>query len=182
MRKTLWLASALTGAVLAGGAYACIEALDLNKMVARTDVAVRGTITSVRSVQYTPPGDDRQIYTLIRVEGEDLYTGQPQTVEAAFLGGTHRGESWLVTSMPAPSEYRVGNKVVAFTAPVSDWGPEIQRCLYASYGGIFREIATRGGPVVLGKGEGFAIEGNMRIEELRAGIAAALELKAKEAR
>lgn len=182
MRKAFWLGSALVGLVLAGTAYACIEALDLNKMVAKTDVAVSGTITSVRTVKYTPPGDDRIIYTLVTVEGEDLYTGQSRTIEAGFVGGTYAGESMMVTSMPAPNEYRVGNKVVLFSAPVEGWGPEVARCMYASYGGIFKQINTKNGPVVLGKGEGFAVENNTSMADLRQSIATALELKAKEAK
>lgn len=183
MRKAFWLGSALAGLVLAGTtAYACIEALDLNKMVSKTDVAVRGTITNVRTVKYTPPGDDRIVYTLVTVEGEDLYTGQPRTIEAGFVGGSFGGDSMMVTSMPAPADYRVGSKVVAFSAPVQGWGPEVSRCLYASYGGLFKEISTKNGSVVLGKGDGFAIEKNVAVDDLRAQIRTALEIKAKEAK
>ncbi|TAH36967.1 MAG: hypothetical protein EYC70_08260 [Planctomycetota bacterium] len=182
MSKAFWLGSALVGVVLAGTAYACIEALDLNKMVAKTDVAVRGTITGVRTVKYTPPGDERMIYTLVTVEGEDLYNGQPRTLEAGFVGGSFGGDSMIVTSMPAPADYRVGSKVVLFSAPVEGWGPEVSRCVYASYGGVFKEVSTKNGPVILGKGEGFAIDKNTSLVDLRAGIATALELKAKEAK
>lgn len=178
MSKGFWAGTALAGLLAVGSAVACIEALDLNKMVSKTDAAVHGTITAVRTVKYTPPGDDRIIYTLVTVEGEDLYTGKPRTLEAGFVGGTYGDESMMVTSMPAPSEYRVGSKVVVFSAPVAGWGP-IERCVYAAMGGIFREVSTRQGGVVLGKGEGFAIERNMGVEELRAGIAAALEAKRK---
>ena len=150
---------------------ACIEELTLAQMVAKTDAAVRGTITDVRTVRYTPPGDDRLIFTILTVAGTDLYTGQARTIEAAFLGGTHQGDSMMVTSMPAPSEYRVGNPVLVFSGPVEGWGPDIQRCVYASMGGIFREVASKNGPVLLGKGEGFAIDQNVRLADLQAAIA-----------
>mgnify|MGYP001617773591 CR=1 FL=1 len=181
MKSTFWPATVVVGALLAGSAYACIEALTLMDMVAKTDVAVRGTVTAVRTVTYTPPGDDRQIFTLVTVQGEDLYSGQPRTIEAGFVGGSYGADSMLVSSMPAPSEYRIGNKVVLFSAPVAGWGP-VERCVYTAMGGIFREISTRNGPVVLGKGEGFAIDPNTSLADLRAGIAAALERKAQEAR
>jgi hypothetical protein len=150
---------------------ACIEELDLAKMVAKTDAAVRGTITDVRTVRYTPPGDDRLIFTVLTVEGTDLYTGQARTIEAAFLGGVHQGDSMMVTSMPAPSEYRLGNQVLLFSAPVEGWGPEVDRCVYAAMGGIFREVAAKQGAVVLGKGEGFAVERNVRLADLQTAIA-----------
>ncbi len=150
---------------------ACIEELTLAQMVAKTDAAVRGTITDVRTVRYTPPGDDRLIFTILTVEGTDLYTGQARTMEAAFLGGTHQGDSMMVTSMPAPSEYRVGNSVLVFSGPVEGWGPDIERCVYAAMGGIFREVASKNGPVLLGKGEGFAIDQNVRLADLKIAIA-----------
>lgn len=150
---------------------ACIEELTLAQMVAKTDAAVRGTITDVRTVRYTPPGDDRLIFTILTVEGTDLYTGQARTMEAAFLGGTYQGDSMMVTSMPAPSEYRVGNSVLVFSGPVEGWGPDIERCVYAAMGGIFREVASKNGPVLLGKGEGFAIDQNVRLADLKIAIA-----------
>ncbi len=177
MKARRLLSFGVLGLLLAGAAHACIEALDLNRMVQRADTAVHGTITNVRSVAYTPPGDDRLIYTLITVEGEDLYTGEARTLEAAFLGGTWQGESMTVTCMPAPSEYRLGNDVVVFSAPVEGWGPEIDRCVYAAMGGIFRVIPSRKGEVVLGKGEGFAIEQNQTLDQLRQGIRVALAAK-----
>jgi len=172
----LLLAGAASLALVQVG-RACIEELDLPQMVAKTDTAVRGTITDVRTVRFVPPGDDRLIYTLITVEGTDLYTGQPRILEAAFLGGTYQGDSMMVTSMPTPDEYRLGNDVVVFSAPVEGWGPEVDRCVYASMGGIFRVIDGRKGAVVLGKGEGFAVQNNVLIETLRAAIAQEVRLK-----
>jgi hypothetical protein len=172
----LLLAGAASLALVQVG-RACIEELDLAQMVAKTDAAVRGTITDVRTVRYTPPGDDRLIYTVLTVQGTDLYTGQPRTIEAAFLGGTHEGDSMIVTSMPAPSEYRLGNEVVVFSAPVEGWGPEVDRCVYASMGGIFRAVDSRKGEVILGKGQGFAVEQNVRLADLQTAITREMERK-----
>jgi hypothetical protein len=175
MKLARWMAFGLAALLLAGGAQACIEALTLDEMVARVDTCVHGTITQVESVAYTPPGDDRLIYTILTVEGEDLYTGKARTVKAAFLGGHYQGDSMLVTSMPAPGEYRVGNEIVAFSAPIEngDWGPSVDRSLYTSMGGIYPVHKN----VVFGKGEGFAIDENRTLTDLREGISRALVAK-----
>ncbi len=175
-------ASAAVALLVASGAAACIEALDLNEMVARTDACVRGTVTEVHSVRTSLDGDpisDARICTVVTVEGEDLYTGQHARYEMSFLGGTYEGETQVVTSMPAASDYRVGNSVIAFTAPIEGWG-RVERVLYATYGGIYREVDTRKGPVILGRGKDFAIEKNMTLAQLRVGIAEALQAKAEE--
>lgn len=180
MMSTRWLASLAAGLVLTGGALACIEALTLDQMVEKTDAAVRGEITEVRSVLHQVSEEDRRIYTVLTVEGTDLYTGEARTIEAAFLGGTYGGETMNVTCMPHPADYRLGNQVLVFSAPVEGWGPEVDRCVYAAMGGIFREVATPKGPVYLGKGEGTAIEKNVRLDQLQADIRQALAKKASE--
>mgnify|MGYP003980805229 CR=1 FL=1 len=164
LRQLVVAAGAL---LLAGAAIACIEPLDLGKMMSRTDTAVLGEITQVRTVLHNPENEDRMIYTIVTVQGEDIYTGQARTLEAAFLGGTYQGDSMLVTSMPAPSEYQLGKKVLTFGAAVSDWGSEINHAMYASYGGLFQTVATNNGVVVLGKGQDFAIEKNIALPTLR---------------
>jgi hypothetical protein len=171
MKTLRWLLAAALTVLLVQGGSACIEELDLAKMISKTDSAVSGTITDVRTVRFVPEGDDRLIFTILTIEGEDLYTGNSTTVEAAFLGGTFEDDSMTVTSMPAPSEYRLGNDVVVFRGAVEGWGPEIDHAVYAAMGGIFRTVDTRKGTVVLGKGEGFAVEGNIRVADLKTEIA-----------
>jgi hypothetical protein len=175
MRTTRWLLGAAAALLMVQVGSACIEELDLGKMVSKTDYAVQGSITDVHSVQFTPAGEeDPIIYTIVTVEGKDLYTGQQVTHEAAFVGGTYEGRSMTVTSMPAPSEYRLGNDVVLFSGPVEGWGPEISHCVYASMGGIFRTVDTKKGEVVLGKGEGFAVESNVLVSDLNQQISSEL--------
>ncbi|MDP6962557.1 MAG: hypothetical protein QGF46_00145 [Planctomycetota bacterium] len=166
MKILRWLCAIAAVSFLVQGGNACIEELDLMKMVSKTDVAVHGTITDVRTVKFTPENDDRLIYTILTIEGKSLYDNSPISVDAAFLGGTYQGESMMVTSMPAPSEYRLGNDVVVFSGEVEGWGPEVDRCVYAAMGGIFRTIDSRNGKVVLGKGKGFAVENNMLVSSL----------------
>ena len=173
MKLLRWLTASAAILLLMQAGNACIEELDLQKMISKTDIAVQGTITDVRTVKYTPENDDLLIYTIVTIEGTSLYDSSPITVDAAFLGGTFEGESMMVTSMPAPSEYRLGNDVVVFSGTVQGWGPDIDRCVYASMGGIFRTIDSRNGAVVLGKGKGFAIEGNQLVSTLISDIAKA---------
>ncbi|MFQ5750181.1 MAG: hypothetical protein ACE5H3_12115, partial [Planctomycetota bacterium] len=97
----------------------------------------------------------------------------------AFLGGVYQGESMLVTSMPGnPRLYSPANEVVIFAAPVSDWHPSITHAIYAATGGIYQVVESpRHGKVVLGKGEGFAVEHNLPVAELRRSIARILDSK-----
>ncbi|MBC8369367.1 MAG: hypothetical protein H8E25_05175 [Planctomycetes bacterium] len=171
MKLLRWLTATAAILLLVQGGNACIEGLDLQKMVAKTDVAVHGTITNVRTVKFTPENDDRLIYTILTIEGTSLYDNKPLSIDAAFLGGTFEGESMMVTSMPAPSEYRLGNDVVVFSGEVQGWGPDVDRCVYASMGGIFRTVDSRNGKVVLGKGKGFAVEDNQTVSILANNIA-----------
>jgi len=170
MKTLRWLVAAAFAVLLVQGGSACIEELDLAQMISKTDSAVHGTITDVRTVRFVPEGDDRLIYTILTIEGEDLYTGNAMTAEAAFLGGTFEDDSMTVTSMPAPSEYRIGNDVVVFRGAVEGWGPEIDHAVYAAMGGIFRTFDTKNGTVVLGKGEGTAIDKNIRVSNLKNAI------------
>jgi len=177
MKTLRWLLAAASTLLLVQGGSACIEELDLGQMISRTDSAVHGTITDVRTTAFTPEDEVQLIYTILTIQGEDLYTGQQTTVEAAFLGGTYQGESMTVTSMPAPADYRLGNDVVVFRGAVEGWGPEIDHCVYASMGGIFRTVNTKKGVVVLGKGEGFAVDGNVRVSALKTSISILQEVK-----
>ncbi len=180
MKVTRLLACAVAVAGLVGATAACIEALTLDQMVSRTDTCVRGTITKVETTRSQIDDTDwARIFTVITVEGEDLYSGKQVSMDMAFMGGTHKGITEAVSTMPDANDYRVGNKVVAFSAAVESWGT-VERCLYATYGGIYREVQTRKGAVILGRGKDFAIESNMTITALQAGIKTALDAKSKE--
>jgi|TARA_B100000959_G_scaffold276789_1_gene332148 hypothetical protein len=177
MKLSRLLVSFVAVLAIVGTTVACIEALDLNKMVSKTDACIRGTITNVRT-DLSTVNDTTQprIFTFVTIEGENLYTGKSETMEMAFMGGTHQGVTHTFTTMPAVADYRVGNKVVAFSSTVQGWGT-VDRCLFAGYGGIYREIATPKGDLVLGRGKDFAIENNMTVADLKVGISKALKAK-----
>ena len=182
MKLARMLTAACATIALVGTALACIEAMDLNKMVSKTDMAVRGTITEVRTERsFMDNSDWPRIFTYLTIQGEDLYTGEPTNVEMAFMGGTHEGVTEVCSTMPAASDYRVGNKVVAFSGKVDGWG-KVERVLWAGYGGIYREVDSRKGAVVLGRGKDFAIDSNVTVKELKAKITSALEAKSEAKR
>ncbi len=81
MKLLRWLTASAAILLLMQAGNACIEELDLQKMISKTDVAVQGTITDVRTVKYTPENDDRLIYTILTIEGTSLYDNSPITVE-----------------------------------------------------------------------------------------------------
>lgn len=99
----------------------------------------------------------------------------------AFMGGTHNGVTEVCSTMPAASDYRIGNEIVAFSSTIEGWG-SVERILYAGYGGIYRVMDTPQGKVVLGRGEDFAIEQNTTIRDLKVGIGEALEAKQEDKR
>jgi hypothetical protein len=180
MKLPRLLGSLAATAALVGTAVACIQALDLNTMVDKTDACIRGTVTAVHTGFATVNDTDQpRVFTYITVEGENLYTGKPETMEMAFMGGTHEGVTMNFTTMPAAADYRIGNKVVAFSAPIDSWG-SVDRILYAGYGGLYREIATKNGGVVLGRGKDFAIENNIKVADLKVNINQALKAKQAE--
>jgi len=180
MKLPKLLTTAVAAVALVGSTIACIEAFDLGKIVKRTDMAIRGEITQVRTERSLINGSDwPRIFTYVTIQGENLYTGAADTVEMAFMGGTHEGVTETCSTMPAAGDYRVGNKVLAFSAPIEGWG-SVDRVLYAGYGGIYREISTPKGDVILGRGKDFAIENNTTVNELKAGIAKALKAKQQE--
>ncbi|MHC4823170.1 MAG: hypothetical protein ACYTEP_04035 [Planctomycetota bacterium] len=175
MKTLRWLLAAASMLLLVQGGSACIEELNLSQMVTKTDSAVHGTITNVRSVMFDAGGKDQRIYTILTVEGQDLYTGQAVTEDAAFIGGTYEGQSMMTSSMPAPADYRLGNEVVVFRGQVEGWHPEIDHAVYAAMGGIYRTVDTKRGTVVLGKGQGFAVDNNVLVSSLKTSISRQLQ-------
>ncbi|NQU47721.1 MAG: hypothetical protein HQ519_03660, partial [Planctomycetes bacterium] len=98
MKLSRLLVSFAAVVALVGTTVACIEALDLNKMVSKTDACIRGTVTSVHTGTATVNDTtEPRIFTFVTIEGENLYTGKPETMEMAFMGGTHQGVSQTFT-------------------------------------------------------------------------------------
>ncbi len=156
--------------LLFGGAaaFADVMALDLKTMVQKyADVAVVGTIEAVTYSVFPLDDGSPAGYTNLLVKGENLYTGQPETVTASFVGGFIDGQRIYSAEEPSAAETRVGRKVVVFTSPWPSKGNAPPRCLVAQHAGIFTVQPGPQGEVVLGKGEGFAVERNVLLATLR---------------
>lgn len=158
--------------VLAPAASArVVEWLDLPKMVGKTNAAVAGTIVDVTGAEVTMNGVS-EIVTRVTVRGENLYTGREEEIVVTFLGGRTRDkESWCAES-PSSRETRVGTRALVFSKSCRTAEGMDYNSLYAGFGGLFRVEGGPRGDVVLGRGEGFAVEKNVRVADLRERISA----------
>ena len=166
------------GAVLLLGAAAAraqIERLDLAQMVARTDGAVAGTIVGTETIRIDDPVDGPELYfTHLLVQGTSLYTGAAETVAVTFPGGfVSPTEGVHNSEAPSAADTQVGNQVVVFYKWSDNMGGQLaSNALYASHGGLYRTATGRQGQqVVLGRGEGYAIDANRPLPTLQAQIA-----------
>jgi len=148
--------------------------LTLEQMVERTDGAVHGTITAshVTHLPETKDGVD-MFFTTLTIEGENLISGQSQTIAVSFPGGfvdEHTGV-WN-SEAPSTDDQRIGNRVVAFWKVCDDLGGGFSgNALYTSHGGLLRTFEDkRGRAIVLGRGKGYAVELNQRLPVLRKSI------------
>ena len=68
-------------------------------------------------------------------------------------------------------DVKVGKNVVAFYAWIDDFGGGVPtNALVAAHGGLYRTVDGPRGAAVLGRGQGFAIEANMRLAQLEAAV------------
>lgn len=158
------LALAVTGA--AGVARAQIERLDLATMVARVDDALVGTIREREVVRVDHPLDGDELYfTHLLVEGRSLLTGEAKEVLVTYPGGFVDDEHGVHNSeAPTEDDVRLGNRVVVFYAWSDNLGGGLAgNALYASHGGLYRTVEGRRDAVVLGRGEGYAIDRNVAL-------------------
>jgi hypothetical protein len=165
---------ALTAVALIAAAsvgLAQIIRLDLPQMVAQTDDAVLGTITSSKSFR-TDGDKDGQVkelyFTTITIAGRSLSNEQPLTVDVTFPGGLlSPTEGAYNSEAPDAADTKVGTRVVAFYKQVSDLGNGLAaNALYTSHGGLYRVYTRRGEDVVQGRGQGYAIASNWTLAAL----------------
>ena len=171
MKRTLL--ALLLSAAIAPFATAQVRALTLSEMVEVADQGVFGQILSKR-VQRLDALDGRTLYyTTLVVEGRQLADGTPVRVEVAFPGGfINEEEGYWHSESPSADETRVGSEIIAFYK----WSPGMggaldANWLYANHGGLFRTVAGPADHVVLGRGEGYAIAKNIRLNDLDQSVA-----------
>lgn len=180
IKANLLLAALALG--LAGtGAHSQILELDLSGMVSRTENAVYAEIVDRKLFRIDHPIDGPELYfTTLTLRGESLYDGTSITTKVTFPGGydPETGEGVWNSEAPIPDDVRIGNRIVAFYKWIDNMGGDVQgNVLYAAHGGLFRTTTSPSGTVVLGRGEGYAIGTNIKLENLRSQIAQARQIK-----
>ncbi len=174
-------------AVLAVGSFAPaqIERLTLQQMVEKTDGAVRGEIVGreVHEVPHPHPDAGPLYFTSLVVQGTSLVTGAAETVTVSYPGGFVDAKRGVWNSeAPTDAETAVGKDVVVFYKWSGDMGGGFaSNALYASHGGVYGVFeARRGGAIVQGRGDGYAVAKNARVEELAADVARLASQKKKD--
>jgi hypothetical protein len=163
-----WLCAAALVAGSAAG-LAQIQRLTLDQMVQATDDAVVGTIVEHKVFRVDHPVDGPELYfTTLTIQGNSLGDGRERQVEVTFPGGfINEHEGVWNSEAPAAAEIRIGNRVVAFFGWTDNMGGGVAgNSLWASHGGLYQVAGSSAKPVVLGKGEGYAVSSNWQLEQL----------------
>ena len=165
---TLPLLGALAVLGLQSG-QAAIERLNLDQMVTKTDDALFAEITSKEVIRIDSEVDGPELYfTHLTLEGESLVTGEVETVVVTFPGGfVSETEGVWNSEAPSADDQKIGNRIVAFYKHIDNAGGGLEcNFLYASHGGLFRTVEAPNGTVVLGRGDGYAVDANITLEDL----------------
>ena len=156
-----------------GLAWAQIERLTLSEMVHRADNCVVGKIASREVFRVDHPTDGPELYfTTLRVDGKSLYNGADISVPVTFAGGVLPDGSGVWNSeAPSADDTALGNEVVVFYKWTDNMGGDVAaNALYAAHGGLYRVIKGRKAKVVLGRGDGYAVDANTTLPDLKAAI------------
>ena len=154
--------------------FAQIERLTLAQMVAKCDGCVSGRIVSRTVERVDHPDDGPELYfTTLRVEGRSLFDGAEVTVPVTFAGGVlQNGEGVWNSEAPSADDTQLGAEVVVFYKWTDNMGGDVAaNALVAAHGGLFRIMRTRKQTLVLGRGAGYAIDGNVKLGELEREVA-----------
>jgi hypothetical protein len=163
----LFLAAAGTAGI------AQIQRLNLEQMVGATDDAVYAEIVGKRVFRIDHPVDGPELYfTTLTLQGRSLENGKSRTVEVTYPGGfINETEGVYNSEAPSAEDTRIGNKVVVFFGWLDNMGGEVSgNRLWASHGGLYRTVEGPQETVVLGRGNGYAISTNRKLNELDTAI------------
>lgn len=167
-------AVALAALCAAPRGEAKIEPLTLAQMVAKAEGCVLGRISAVEVQRVDHPSDGPDLFfTTLSIQGRSLYDGRELTQRVTYAGGTLTdGTGAWNAEAPSADDVRVGNRVLAFHKWSDNLGGEIAaHALYAAHGGLYRVMNTRKGELVLGRGQGYAVENNRALAEFERDVA-----------
>ena len=168
----LWCTALLVGAT-GTAAIAQIKHFTLEEMVRTADQAVEGQIIGSRAFRADSPDAGAELYyTTITIQGRALGSGQPITVDVTFRGGfVSETEGVFNSEAPAADDVKLGKRVVAFYRWTDDMGGGVPaNALVASHGGLYRVVDGPRGATVLGRGAGYALAANRRMEHLESAV------------
>jgi hypothetical protein len=168
----LWGPALLLGAFAAVG-LAQIKPFTLQEMVQTADQAVHGQITAARVFRVDSARDGEGLYfTTLTIQGRTLADKKPITVDVTFHGGfVSESEGVFNSEAPSADDVKLGRRVVAFYRWSDDMGGGVAaNALVAAHGGLYRVVEGPRGAAVLGRGEGYAIRANQRIEHLESAV------------
>ncbi len=161
----------LVALALTAAAGASIERLTLRQMIGKADAGVVGEIVAQEVIAVPLARDGEEMtFTQLQIKGHDIITGKPLTVQVSYPGGVlPGGRGGYNSEAPSRDDVRLGNRVVAFYKWSDNMGGGYaSQALYASHGGLFRTFKDRKGKVVVqGRGTGYAVHKNIRLQDLR---------------
>ena len=170
MKRTLTLALAgLALGTVASLGTAQIRALDLTEMIEVADGGLHATITNRRVFRVDHPVDGPELYyTTLTLEGTSLFDERPVTLDVTFPGGfLNEREGCFNSEAPSADDCKIGNEVVAFFTWRGDMGGGVAgNALVASHGGLYRTVPGPRGATVLGRGDGYAVDRNIKATDL----------------
>ena len=167
------LVPCLLSALLCASARAQIKSFTLEEMVRTADRAVQGQIVAERVSRVDSARDGADLYyTTITIQGRTLGDAQAITVDVTFRGGfVSDTEGVFNSEAPAKDDVKVGKHVLAFYRWTDDMGGGMAaNQLVAAHGGLYRVVEGTRGAAVLGRGEGYAIKNNVRLEQLESAV------------
>ncbi|MFT5285034.1 MAG: hypothetical protein ACI8TQ_001195 [Planctomycetota bacterium] len=185
MKNRSLLLAALVLAFGGAAGIAQVKALSLTELTTFADNAVIGTVVASRVIDLGNERDGYELYyTVFTVEGDSIYNGRKTSVDVVARGGwidKDRGIGCWNSEAPHATEIAVGKQVVAYYKWVDNIGRGTgANILYASHGSLFRTAKGPNGLVVLGRGDGYAINKNMKLSSLRTASRTILDQAAKK--
>ena len=172
--KLLQITAGTLGVLLLGSlGTAQIERLTLEQMVAKTDSAIHGTISAKHTFRVYHPVDGTELYiTTMTIDGRSLVDGRELTTEITFCGGSDGVGCWN-SEAPSDHETAIGNEIVAFYRWCDNMSGDVaSNALYAAHGGLYTTFEANGNTIVQGRGDGFAVDTNVQLNQLDAELTA----------